>query len=411
MTLNQPIEPPKRIEILDILRGFALLGIIFMNMSVFNGYIYIPFEDLKQATNFALDEKLYAFLEIAVAGKFYTLFSMLFAVGFYIQLSKHTGDSIDFLKTYRRRLGILFVLGLIHSLIWFGDILLTYSIYGFILILFRNVQSKNLIRLSLFFILVPFLIDLAVLPFSEALSNLAPESSTAIAHVEYPDMPNEELINTFQNGSIGDLIVLNIHNAVWKYLGYLPSGKHFTFLGIFLLGYYLASTGFFTKQSKSTVALLGTFLIGLLATISAKLIGGSYYQFPPTPTDILFKFLSITGQLFMCLSYIISIFKIVQSTKGRKALAYLIPVGRMALSNYLLQTLLMITIFYNFGFNLFGKISLMQTTGIVILILVSPVILSNLWLKHFRFGPMEWIWRSLTYQKRISMRYQKEKLN
>ncbi|MFT6895575.1 MAG: hypothetical protein ACJAWX_003198, partial [Algoriphagus sp.] len=116
-------------------------------------------------------------------------------------------------------------------------------------------------------------------------------------------------------------------------------------------------------------------------------------------------------QLFMCLSYIISIFKIVQSTKGRKALAYLIPVGRMALSNYLLQTLLMITIFYNFGFNLFGKISLMQTTGIVILILVSQVILSNLWLKHFRFGPMEWIWRSLTYQKRISMRYQKEKLN
>jgi uncharacterized protein len=103
----EPIEPKKRIQILDILRGFALLGIIFNNMGYFNGYIYMPFDDLKQITNFQLDEKLYSFLDIIVTGKFYTLFSVLFAVGFYVQYNKHKEDSINFLKTYRRRIFFL----------------------------------------------------------------------------------------------------------------------------------------------------------------------------------------------------------------------------------------------------------------------------------------------------------------
>lgn len=408
MTINQPIEPTQRIEILDILRGFALLGIIFMNMGFFSGYVFMPFEDLKQITNFQSDENLYAFLEIVVTGKFYTLFSILFAVGFYIQISKHTEDSFDFLKTYRRRLFILLSIGLLHSFIWSGDILLTYAIFGFILILFRNVSSKNLIRWSLFFLLCPLLIDLALLPFSKALGSVITESTNSVAHIQYPDMTVEEVISTFQNGSIADLFVLNIHNLVWKYLSYIPSGGYFKYLGIFLLGYYFASIDFFTKKTKSTLLLIGSFVIGILSTISAELIGGSFYHFPPTLTNIIFKLLSIAGQIFLCIFYVTSIFKIVQTTTGRKALKPLIPVGRMALSNYVFQTLTMIIIFYNFGFNLFGKIGLMPTMGIAILILIVQVVLSNLWLKHFRFGTLEWIWRSLTYKKRINIRYQKE---
>jgi len=407
MTINQPIEPKQRIEILDMLRGFALLGIIFMNMGIFSGYVFMPFEDLKQIINFQSDEKLYALLEIIVTGKFYTLFSILFAVGFYIQISKHIEDSTDFLKTYRRRLCILFAIGLLHSLIWYGDILFTYAIFGFILILFRNVSSKNLIRWSLFFLLFPLLIDLSLLPFSKALVSVGPESTNSVAHIQYPDMTAEAVISTFQNGSIADLFFLNIHNLVWKYLSYIPSGGYFKFLGIFLLGYYLASVDFFTKKIKSTLW-LGSFVIGILSTISARLIGGSFYHFPSTPANILFKLLSITGQIFLCIFYVTSIFKIIQTTTGKKALKYLIPVGRMALSNYIFQTLTMIIIFYNFGFNWFGKIGLMPTMGIAILILITQVILSNLWLKHFRFGPLEWIWRSLTYKKRIIIRYQYE---
>lgn len=404
MTSNQPIEPKQRIEILDILRGFALLGIIFMNMGFFSGYFFMPFDDLKQITDFQLDEKLYSFLDVIITGKFYTLFSILFAVGFYVQYEKNKEDSINFLKTYRRRLFFLLLIGFLHSLIWFGDILLVYSIFGFILILFRNVKSKNLILWSIFFLLFPLLIDLCLLPFSEALSSASPDKTAALAHVQYPDMTVEAVISTFQNGSIVDLFFLNIHNLVWKYLGYIPSGGYFKFLGIFLLGYYFASIELFTKKTKSSL-LITSLIVGLLATFSAKIIGGSSYMFPSTPLNMLYKFLVLAGQIFMCIFYITSISKVVQTSIGKKAFGYLIPVGRMALSNYLFQTIIMIIIFYNFGFNLIGKIGLLHTSGIAILILVIQIILSHIWLRHFKFGPLEWIWRSLTYKKRIDIRY------
>ena len=237
MTTLTPIDPKQRIEILDILRGFALLGIIFNNMLYFSGYSFMPFDNLKQIIDFQLNEKIYYFLDIIITAKFYTLFSILFAVGFYIQFNKSKNDLTNFLKTYRRRIFILFVIGLIHSLIWYGDILLTYSIMAFILILFRNTKPENLFRWSLFFILFPLLIDLAILPFCQSLETISHEN-TAVAHVQYPDMTAVAVINTFQNGSIAELFFLNIHNVAWKYLSYFPSGRLFTILGIFLFGYY-----------------------------------------------------------------------------------------------------------------------------------------------------------------------------
>ncbi len=402
-----PIDPKQRIEILDILRGFALLGIIFNNMQYLSGYAFTPFDTLKEIINFQLNEDVYHFLDIIITAKFYTLFSFLFATGFYIQLSKHTEDSTDFLKTYRRRLFILLVIGVVHSLIWFGDILLSYAIIGFILILFRNVKSKNLLRWSICILLLPFLIDLALLPFFQTSATISVNNSTPIVHVFYPDMTPETVINTYQNGSMADIFLLNFHNLVWKYMGYFPSGQYFTLFGIFLFGYYLASIGFFTEKSKPILLLIISLIIGLLATFSARILGGSLYRWPPTLPNILFKFLLLTGQIFMCILYITFIYKIIQTSIGKRILKYLIPMGRMALSNYLFQTIIMIVIFYNFGFNLFGKISLITTTGIAILLLILQIIFSNIWLRHFKFGPFEWLWRSLTYKKRIKIRYDK----
>jgi uncharacterized protein len=402
-----PIEPKQRIEILDILRGFALLGIIFNNMQYLSGYAFTPFNTLKEIINFQLNENVYHFLDIIITAKFYTLFSFLFATGFYIQLRRHTEDSRDFLKTYRRRLVILLVIGAVHSLIWFGDILFAYAIIGFILILFRNVKSKNLLRWSIFILLLPFLIDLVLLPFFQTSATISLHNSIPIVHVSYPDMIPDTVINTYQNGSVADIFLLNFHNLVWKYLGYFPSGQYFTLFGIFLFGYYLASIGFFTEKSKPTLLLISSMIIGLLATFSARISGGSLYLWPPTLPNILFKLLLVTGQLFMCIFYITVIYKINQTSIGIRILKYLIPMGRMALSNYLFQTIIMIVIFYNFGFNLFGKVGLITTAGIAMLVLVLQIIFSNIWLRHYKFGPFEWLWRSMTYKKMIKIRYDK----
>ncbi|GAA4237913.1 DUF418 domain-containing protein [Postechiella marina] len=406
MKISKPIDPNKRIEIIDILRGFALLGIIFMNMSFFSGYVFMPFEELKQISNFELDNNLYYFLGITVTGKFYTIFSILFAVGFYIQFNKNRDSASNFLKTYRRRLFILLIIGILHTLFWYGDILLTYSIFGFILILFRNVKPKKLLRWSLFFLFLPFLFDFALLPFTEALQANTPVNTdkAPMSRIYYPDMLNADVINTFREGSVIEIFKLNIHNFIWKQISYIPTGGYFKFLGIFLLGYYLASIEFFKKTPKSTKLILTILIAGIIITVAAKLLGGNPYELP-TLQNIRYKFLSLIGQLLISISYIMAIIKIAQTVIGKKVFKYLIPVGRTALSNYLIQTVLMVVIFYNFGFSLFGKIGLIPTFFIALIIVAIQIFLSNIWLKHYRFGPFEWAWRSLTYKKRIKIRH------
>jgi uncharacterized protein len=295
--------------------------------------------------------------------------------------------------------------GAVHSLIWFGDILLSYALLGFILIPFRTVKPKNLLRWSICVLMLPLLIDIALWPFFQTPAAVSFYTTAPVVHVSYPDMTPDAVINTYQNGSVVDIFLLNIHNLIWKYLGYFPSGQYFTLFGIFLLGFYLASTGFFTEKSKPSVLLIISLSIGLLATFSARIIDGSLYKWPPTLPNTLFKFLLMVGQIFMCVFYITLLYKIFQTKIGKIILKYLIPMGRMALSNYLLQTIIMVVIFYHFGFNLFGRIGLIQTMCIAILILATQIIFSNIWLKQFRYGPFEWLWRSMTYKKWINLRY------
>ncbi|MBN1339471.1 MAG: DUF418 domain-containing protein [Bacteroidales bacterium] len=401
-----PIEPKKRIEILDVLRGFALLGIIFNNILYFSGYSFIPLNDLRLTPTFQTDEKIYQLLDIIVTGKFYTLFSMLFAAGFYLQLSRYGNNNTGFLKTYRRRLLILLLIGLIHVLIWFGDILFLYALIGFILILFRNIKTKIIFRWSLFFLLLPVIIDFILLPFFSTPDTLVAGHHDPAAHTNYPDMTAEEVVETFRYGTIRELFVLNIHNYIWKWLSYLLSRRIFTVLGTFLLGYYLCATGFFQERTKSTKLLIFSFIIGLSASVATGISGGSQFRFPPTLYDILYKILLLAGQIFLCFFYITLIYKIVQTPCGKRMLSYLKPVGRMALTNYISQTLLLIIVFYNFGFDLFGKLSLIAVCGIAVSVLVFQIIVSNIWLKYFRFGPLEWIWRCLTYNKRLKIRYE-----
>ena len=115
----------------------------------------------------------------------------------------------------------------------------------------------------------------------------------------------------------------------------------------------------------------------------------------------------MVGQLLMSISYIMAVIKIAQTVIGKRVLEYLIPVGRMALSNYIIQTVLMVVIFYNLGFGLFGKTGLFSTFVIAIVIVVFQVVLSNIWLMYYRFGPLEWVWRSLTYKKVVKIRHEK----
>ncbi len=400
-TSYQPVEPKKRIDFIDILRGFALLGILFNNSLLFSGYDFMPLQNLRLFSTFNLDTQLWEILDVVVTGKFYTLFSILFGVGFYLQWSK---KSHDFLKVYRRRLFILLIFGFIHSLIWFGDILFLYALVGFILLLFRNVKTKNLLRLSILFIFGIVLFDLIMMPFASNFNNGGTSTAAAPAHVFYPDMSPAEVIDGFRTGNIGGLFSLNIHNLIWKWLSYFPSGRVLNVMGTFILGYFLASTEFFTKHSRSLKLLITFLLFGVLSTIFMKIIDDSMYQFSTTAAQFLYKLVVYARQVFLCLFYICLLSTIAGTSPGKKVLNYLKPVGRMALTNYIMQTVVCLIVFYNFGFNLFGRLGLVTIVFIVIGIVTLQIVLSTIWFKYFRFGPLEWLWRTLTYRKRIQLR-------
>lgn len=400
MTDLQPIDPKARIEILDVLRGFALLGILFNNILYFSGYAFRPFDELGTNATFHLDEQLYWFLDLVVTAKFYTLFCILFAVGFYLQLSRHTDDTSGFLSVYRRRLTILLAIGVLHSLFWFGDILALYALIGFVLIYFRNVRGKKLLRLAVFFIFLPTIVDLALLPFSPP----EPTVPEGLAHSAFPDITPAAVMSIFKEGNIADVFSLNLHHLVWRWLSHIPSGRFVVVFGIFLLGYYLASINFFEEKVRSTRLLFFALVIGLSTTVVALAMDGNLYRFPPTLSNAVYKTLLTIGQISLCLFYVATIARLRQTPWGEKILSPLRPVGRMALTNYISQTLICVLIFYNFGLNLIGELGLVSAAGIAIGVLVFQVIISNLWLGHFRYGPLEWAWRSLTYREIIPIK-------
>lgn len=400
----KPVDPKMRIDILDILRGFALLGIIFNNIQYFSGYTFIPFSTLKLFTHYNLNEWIYHFLDIIVTAKFYTLFSILFAVGFYLQYSKYREEASAFLKTYRRRLFILLLIGIVHSLVWFGDILFLYAVVGFILILFRNVKSKNLLKFSVFFFILPFLLNFLFMLFYKGPGPAGEEIIQSIAHSNFPGKAPDSIVNTFVNGNIFDLFSQNIFLLKWKWMGYIPSGRLFVTLGIFLLGYYLGSIQFFKKRPVSLSLVAGSFLIGFFFTLAAYGRGGDIHMFPSNPSNELFRLLILVGHIFMCFFYILLIFRINQHKFGKTILHYLKPVGRMALTNYFMQTLICKLLFCNFGFDLICRTEFLYAVIMVITILVFQIIFSNLWLSYYRFGPLEWAWRSLTYKKMVRIR-------
>ena len=403
-SIYQPVEPQKRIEILDILRGFVLLGILFDNIMYFSAYKFMPYDELSLFPTYGADEFLYQFLNIFVKGKFYRIFAILFGAGCFLQFSKSVNIS-DFKNVYRRRLLILLSMGMIHSLIWSGDILFMYALAGFILVLFRNFKTTNILRLSVIFLLFFILTDLILLLFSQGTSNPYNSPGVSLAHTNFPDMKPAEIMSIFRNGNIADVFKLNIHNLIWKWMSKFPSGSFTTTLGLFILGYYLASTKFFTGYIKSKKLLVISLAAGIICTFSAKWTGGSITLFPPILSNTFYyKTILYAGQLSLSLFYMSFIANIAGTAIGKRISEFLKPVGRMALSNYIFQTLICIIIFYNFGFNLIGTIGLVYIIGIAILIQIAQILLSRIWLKYYRFGPMEWIWRSLTYKKRIQNR-------
>jgi len=389
------IAPTKnRVEILDVVRGFAIFGIIIANIQSWSGYKFIPFDLLQTLPYYDYNETLKYLFMFFIDTKFYTLFSLLFGIGFYIQFDKQRDNQETFMKTYRKRLAFLIMFGAIHSFFWSGDILLIYGAVGLVFTMFRNLNPKTLFFLSIFFYFIWLAYDMVFALFFTEVMNYP-----YTAYKTYPDISPKELSAIFQNGSFLDVLQANWHNLYYRYIDLIPSGRLTKVLALFMLGFYLMHINYFITFARSSKLFVIFFISGTIITFIAYSIGGSMSTYSHNLSNVAYKAFAVTGQILLAMSYI-NILAILDEKSFFKKFFHLFAyVGRMSFTSYLAHTLFGFLIFYPFFGGLFGTMGIVEITILAVILYSIQIIFSFLWLKYFAFGPLEWLWRCLTYSK------------
>ncbi len=402
-----PILQNERIGILDVLRGFAILGILLDNMFGFTGWGYCTMEQREALATWPADGIL-GISELAfVNGKFYTLFSFLFGIGFSIILARNEQRGVNPLGVFYRRLFILLLIGAGHMLfLWEGDILFLYALIGFVLPLFRNCSNRALLTWAMILIASPILIDCVnVLLKTNPGAYLETVAKKIDQQNGIPTAESEYSQYLYGPGS-GWKEWRNWQASGWAYrFSYLlESNRIPKVLGIFLIGYYAGRNRIYAGLEKHTSLLKKIrkwgFITGIPLSIAMAIfeIDDNSIPKPLGLADTTLYALSVVPLSFaitssICLHWI--------KTKGNTWWKWLAPAGRMALTNYLMQTILCITLFYGIGFGIGGDIGPVTFFPIAIGVYIVQVIYSNWWFRYFNYGPLEWIWRQLTYGKRL----------
>ncbi len=406
----QPVQQKERVEILDLLRGFALLGILMVNMPLMNA----PF--LTEMGAFALwtdsaNQQASWIIDFFFTGKFYTLFSMLFGMGFYFFMKKANEAGNAVLGLFRRRLGWLLVIGVLHVvLLWYGDILVFYALFGFLMILFRKKSNKSLIIWAICILLIPIVLStLMVLIFKLALS--IPEAAMEIessfqASAAQMKQLFGRAIEVYSTGSFSEIVKMRLREY-----GNILGGIFFFFpnvLAMFLVGMVLARKKVFEDLEANKPFFRKLLLYSLPVALAGNWLY-AYYTVQSSYISIDWEMvLSLIGHGFggpaMTFVYISLIVFCFQKGYVQWLTRAIQRTGRMALTNYLMQSVIATTIFFSYGLGLYGQVDIVEGMILTVAIYLIQVIWSHYWLRYYRFGPMEWLWRSLTYGSKQRMR-------
>jgi uncharacterized protein len=385
-----PVPATERITVIDCLRGAALFGILMANMRGFNAPLAAYINPHLMWTSLP-DRITQALVDCFISGKFITIFAALFGIGFAIQMERALARDGG-MGFYARRLAMLFVIGLAHSFfVWWGDILTNYALCGFFLLPFRNASQR------------------AVLAWAHGLYwfVLALFACVYVATLFGLPMPPDEdglkvqdVINTYANGSLRD--IFRIRAREW-----LDANSFLVFLtrilGVFLFGLYIWRQGYLGHPAEHmdwwTRAQRIGFPVGIICNAVAVGLDWVFHPDPEKPSLVsvtMFLFYSI-GVPALSLAYSATVIRLWQDPAWQQRLMPFSYVGRMALTNYLLQSVIFTTIFYGYGLGLYGKVGPLLNVPLAIAVYSSQIPFSKWWLSRQRYGPMEWIWRRMMY--------------
>ena len=387
----------KRIQALDVLRGVAVGGILFANVLVFFGLIFLPPDRAAALSNTTADHVALFLEHVFVDGKFYSVFSLLFGIGFGVQLSRG-GDTA--LPRFRRRLRILLAIGAIHALlIWAGDILMLYALLGFTMPWFARKSNRALVRWSVILLAVPTALYVVALAVWMLVGSGAGQPS--------PDSgPPAGILRFFEamgRGGIKDAFIGNLVFLAGRWADLFATVRFPKVLGMFVLGLWTVRTGLALSPSDYRTTLVRWRLLGWSVGLPANLIATLAFErwpyLPPSIGGLLGVVMQAVGIPMLALGYGATVALLV--VDGRRFITAFAPVGRMALTNYLMHSVICVTLSYGFGLALWWRIGAAKAMAIAAAIIVLQIPLSAWWLSRFRFGPVEWIWRRLTYGQPI----------
>lgn len=389
---GRPIPDAERADVLDALRGFALLGIFVSHIPDFSGFNFMTAAGQAALDRFGVDGPAAMLQDFLIRGKFYSLFSLLFGIGFAVQLASADRRGADFSRHFTRRLAVLLVIGLLHASLWYGDILKDYALIAFVLVLCRRwsptaVGAAAAIVLALRIAWPVFMAWLAPMVFHG--------SSGGDADGGFADTTR-----AFSGADPASIFIANLSLLKLKALQMVYDGKAISILGMFLLGALIGKLGLYRNLADHRSLFTRVFWIcapiGVIGNAVLTPLHAVTPDFPPTVQWEIESALSAVAVPALALAYA-SGFVLLWSGGWRKALATLAPVGRMALTTYISQTLIGIGLFYGVGLGLQGRIGLVEGTGLALAIFAAQCVVAGLWLRLFRFGPVEWVWRRLTY--------------
>ncbi|MDN3437513.1 DUF418 domain-containing protein [Planococcus sp. APC 3900] len=377
----QPVSINERVKAIDLMRGFALLGILIINMLAFHSPL--SYIDPYKWFNGSLNEGIYMVIDIFIQASFYPLFAMLFGYGLAMQFMRAEARNRPFMPLAVKRLLILLLIGIIHAfLIWYGDILITYAIMGLLLISMIRLPSAWLMAFAAVIYTVPHLLLLGIMFLAVAV-----DPNTYVGYMEI-----ESSIQSYQSGSFAEIFSQRL--ADWTYSNNLVNYIVLiaTILPFLMVGAAAAKWRLIERTQEKRklwlVLAIVPLTVGLLLKSAPFLFESNY----------AFVYLQdIFGGPLVAIGYAALIALLAQNAFLQKLLSPLAKVGRMSLTTYITQSVLATLIFYSYGFGLYGQVDLLTGTLIALGIFIGQVIFAELWFEKFQRGPLEIIWRNWTY--------------
>lgn len=398
----QTTSSTDRAVAVDALRGFALWGILFANIYWFSFWPRIPLDERYSEYGQLAVEIVRGGHLIFIEGKFYTLFSLLFWLGFAIQVSRLEARHDQVVYRFTRRLFFLFLIGFVHlALFWEGDILTVYALCGLVLLPLRHVSDRGLILGAVGLILLP-IVGTAVFRLNDWPIDLGLYAAAdwVWSAMNGPDeVDDAELL---RGDDLQSYLTYTLSGVPYRFALILETWRFPKIVGTMMLGIWLArrlNGGDFALGNRFLIRVgVGGSILGLIAGTPYYLLGGLYQEEPwRAVLAAAAHALSVTPLGLAYAAGFLLIFRL-----RRELVSWLAPMGRMALTNYLMQTVVCIFIFYGIGPAL-GRIQALsphQFYAIAVALLATQAVLSAAWLRAFRMGPMEWLWRWGTYGSR-----------